>query len=78
MILVIFGKSKFAALGVAMGEGIRNFKSAKLRKKIAVGWPGCWPLLISRLKSLYYSSSGPIGGVRSLRKCCAVSGASIV
>jgi sec-independent protein translocase protein TatA len=28
IILLIFGTSKFAALGKGMGEGIRNFKSA--------------------------------------------------
>ena len=28
IILLIFGTSKFSALGKGMGEGIRNFKSA--------------------------------------------------
>lgn len=28
IILLIFGTSKFAALGKGMGEGVRNFKSA--------------------------------------------------
>ena len=28
IILLIFGTSKFAALGKGMGEGIRNFKAA--------------------------------------------------
>jgi sec-independent protein translocase protein TatA len=28
IILLIFGTSKFAALGKGMGEGIRNFKTA--------------------------------------------------